>query len=98
MRNLLAFVLLAVFSVACKSAADSGQKFGASIPMNVPLSAINADATTGTVITNTDAGLVYQKATASPYTPANVHNWSDAGPTSIANALDRLAAKSTPIP
>ena len=47
-----------------------------------------------------DAGLhtIQGVVGASPYTPALVANWSDAGPTSIANALDRLAAKAHPVP
>lgn len=32
------------------------------------------------------------------YTPAVLANWSGVAPTSIANALDRIAAKITPIP
>jgi len=32
------------------------------------------------------------------YTPTTVANWSGVAPTSVANALDRIAAKITPIP
>lgn len=37
-------------------------------------------------------------AAQTPYAPAVLANWSGTAPTSVANALDRIAAKITPIP
>ena len=38
------------------------------------------------------------QARAIGYVPSNLANWSGVAPTSVANALDRIAAKITPIP
>lgn len=40
----------------------------------------------------------YSEAASMSYAPSNLANWSGVAPTSVANALDRLAAKSAPIP
>jgi hypothetical protein len=50
------------------------------------------------VIINGYLQAVAGNATNVPYVPANVANWTGVAPTSIANALDRIAAKITPIP
>lgn len=42
-------------------------------------------------------GLTGQAGPAGSYVPANVANWSGSAPASIAEALDRLAAKATPV-
>ena len=63
----------------------------------VSLSTIaNADAATGSMLAMTDGGnpvFSTTAAVASPYAPNNYRVWHDAGPTSISNALDRIAAR-----
>lgn len=51
---------------------------------------------TGTQVTLTLSAT--STASAGSYTPASSANWNNSNPTSIADALDRLAAKSGPIP
>jgi hypothetical protein len=46
----------------------------------------------------TIAFLPQGKAANTTYTPANLANWSGVAPTNVADALDRIAAKITPIP
>ena len=53
------------------------------------------------VLTYTDAGVMAKTvapAVSGAYVPAIVANWADAAPTTIQAALDRIAAKSHPIP
>ena len=57
--------------------------------------------TTGPVLASLvgyDLNLDIQSATDVSYTPAVLADWSGTAPTSVANALDRIAAKITPIP
>lgn len=55
---------------------------------------LNAVGVSGTVLTSNGSSLSYQFVTSSSvtYTPAVLANWSGVAPTSIANALDRIAA------
>ena len=55
----------------------------------------------GQVLTYTDAGVMAKTvspAASGVYVPAIVANWADAAPATIQAALDRIAAKSHPIP
>lgn len=54
----------------------------------------------GTVLTSTGSGVSYQFVTAAStqYSPASNANWNNNPPTTIQQALDRIAAKIGPIP
>lgn len=54
----------------------------------------------GTVLTSTGSGLSYQFITSldMPYTPGNPSNWSGSQPTTVQEAIDRIAAHVGPIP
>ncbi len=52
----------------------------------------------GTQDVGTLTKLLTADALTETYTPAIVANWNNVAPTSVANALDRIAAKITPIP
>jgi hypothetical protein len=61
---------------------------------------LNSVGAFGTVLTSTGSGVSYQFVTPTSilYTPASSANWNGTPPTTVQQALDRIAAKIGPIP
>lgn len=62
------------------------------------LEAFRADINAQLTQLNTDIGDLTITGLSFDYTPANLADWSGTAPTSLADALDRIAAALTPIP
>jgi hypothetical protein len=93
-QNMLS--LISVFSGANEGGVSALVELGSDVTGILPIinggTGLNAVGATGTVLMSTGSGLSYQFVAASSYVPANPSDWVSPAPTTIQNALDRIAA------
>ena len=96
--------LISVFSGANDGGVSAQVQLGNDVTGILPIvnggTGLNADGYYGTVLMSTGSGLSYQFITSNSvgYSPASSTNWSNNPPTTIQEALDRIAAAIGPIP
>lgn len=78
--------------------ADGGANAGSIVGAGSILAVLSSDSQFQAQTVTTQNLLIRSDAKRESYTAAVVANWSGTNPTSVANALDRIAAKITPIP
>jgi hypothetical protein len=93
-QNMLS--LISVFSGANEGGVSALVELGSDVTGILPIinggTGLNAVGATGTVLMSTGSGLSYQFVAASSYVPVNPSDWVSPAPTTIQNALDRIAA------
>jgi hypothetical protein len=100
-QNMLS--LISVFSGANEGGPSALVQLGNDVSGILPIlnggTGLNGVGAVGTVLTSTGSGVSYQFVTSASiaYVPAVLANWNGTAPTSIANALDRIAAAIGPI-
>lgn len=101
-QNMLS--LISVFSGANvggpSALVDLGNDISGILPIVNGGTGLNSVGATGTVLTSNGSGVSYQFVTSASiaYVPASSANWNNNPPTTIQQALDRLAAAWGPIP
>lgn len=96
--------LISVFSGAneggVSALVDLGNDTTGILPIVHGGTGLNSVGAFGTVLTSTGSGVSYQFVTPTSilYTPASSANWNGTPPTTVQQALDRIAAKIGPIP